>query len=193
MSDFASLIQDCAPNVAPTVVAAIIRTESGFDPLALHVNGHFRLRSAPRTAAQAAVWAQWLIDRGYSVDLGLMQVNSRNLTSLNLTPALAFEPCWNIRAGAALLTAQYGRAALASGAGTHALLEAISAYNTGTWSGGFHNGYVGKVVMNASGERGNRTIAPTCGPSGCPPHAVIRVRSSPYTADSAVGGFSAKP
>jgi len=58
---------------------AIIRTESGFNPLALHVNGDFRLTAAPRSAAEAAVWANWLIARGYSVDLGLMQINSRNL------------------------------------------------------------------------------------------------------------------
>jgi type IV secretion system protein VirB1 len=147
MMDIAALIHQCAPAVAPTVVEAIMRTESGFDPLALHINGGVRLRSPPQTAAQAAVWSQWLIDHGYSVDMGLMQINSRNLASLQLTAADVFEPCQNIKAGAAILTAEYGKSVQASGAGSRALLQAISAYNTGTFTGGFRNGYVSKVVM----------------------------------------------
>jgi type IV secretion system protein VirB1 len=119
---------------------AIIATESRSDPLALNVNGNVQLRSRPATAAQAAAWAEWLITRGYSVDLGLMQVNSRNLATLNLTPAGAFDPCQNLRAGAAILTANYGQAARSVGPGSKALLQAISAYNTGNFHGGFRNG-----------------------------------------------------
>jgi type IV secretion system protein VirB1 len=189
MIDFASLIHHCAPTVAPALVEAIIRTESGFDPLALHVNGNVRLRSPPRTAAQAAAWSDWLIGHGYSVDMGLMQINSRNLTSLNLITADAFDPCRNIRAGATILTAQYGRAAQISGPGTRALVQAISAYNTGTFTSGIRNGYVGKVVMNVPNGRTVPTFDLTCLLTRCSARAVNSIESSPYTADSAVGGF----
>src|SRR5580704_9722841 len=107
MIDLPSLEQHCAPGVTVSVLNAIISTESGFDPLALHINGPVRLRFAPKTAAQAARWSDWLIRRGYSVDMGLMQINSRNLAALHLTPADAFDPCRNLRAGAAILTASY--------------------------------------------------------------------------------------
>jgi type IV secretion system protein VirB1 len=150
MIDLPSLEQHCAPGVTVSVLNAIISTESGFDPLALHINGPVRLRFAPKTAAQAARWSDWLIRRGYSVDMGLMQINSRNLAALHLTPADAFDPCRNLRAGAAILTASYHQAAQVVGSGTRALLQAISAYNTGTFHGGFHNGYVARVVVNGS-------------------------------------------
>jgi type IV secretion system protein VirB1 len=184
MMDITALIQQCAPTVAPAVVEAIMRTESGFDPLALHLNGGVRLRSPPRTAAQAAAWSQWLIDRGYSVDMGLMQINSGNLASLGLTPADAFDSCQNIRAGATILNRQYRLAARAHGGGTGTLLQAISAYNTGTFKGGFRNGYVGKVVMRMVGSRPALTDL-TCLLASC----AARPSPTPYTVDSLVPGF----
>ena len=150
MIDLLALVQQCAPTVAPRTLQAIIRTESGFDPLALHVNGNVRLRRSPKTAAEAISWSGWLIGHGYSVDMGLMQINSRNLARFDLTAADAFDPCRNIRAGAAILSENYAWAVRSHGAGGQALLHAISAYNTGTLHGGWRNGYVARVVRNAS-------------------------------------------
>jgi type IV secretion system protein VirB1 len=142
------VIRRCAPTVAPATVLAIMRTESGFRPFALNVNGNHRLQRAPRSEAEAISWSTWLIAQGYSVDMGLMQINSRNLTRLKSTPAEIFDPCQNIRAGATILIEQYGRAAAKHGSGNTALLAAISAYNTGNFRDGFRNGYVSKVIVN---------------------------------------------
>lgn len=150
MIELAALIQQCAPSVAPTTIRAIIRTESNFNPLALNVNGNVRLASQPTSALQAISWSQWLIDRGYSVDMGLMQINSSNLSRLKLTPAQMFDPCTNIAAGARILTESYHRAAQKHGEGTQALLMAISSYNTGSFERGFRNGYVDKVMWVAT-------------------------------------------
>lgn len=136
---------------------AIIRTESGFNPLALHVNGHFHLAAAPRTALEAAAWAKWLIGQGYSVDLGLMQVNSNNLRRLGMTETDAFDSCQNLRAGARILTENYVKAAQTGGLGTQALLQAISAYNTGNFRDGFRNGYVARVVSNSAASPAAQT------------------------------------
>ena len=146
--DFQALIHECAPTVAPSVIRAIIRTESNFDPLALNINGPVRLTERAKSVAEAASWAQWLISQGYSVDVGLMQINSRNLAWLELTLIDAFDPCTNIRAGASILAAQYDLARKTHGEGEAALLRAISAYNTGNFHRGFSNGYVDKVLMN---------------------------------------------
>jgi len=189
MIDLLVLLQQCAPNVAPNTMQAIIRTESGFNPLALHVNGNARLQRSPKTAAEAAAWSSWLIKQGYSVDMGLMQINSRNLTRLNLTPADVFDPCQNVRAGAAILTEQYGRATQTHGTGTKALLHAISAYNTGNFKDGFHNGYVAKVThVSNVGSR------PTLNPARLLPPRSPRSASTgqsvqPHTAGSAIEGF----
>ncbi|MGQ5522332.1 lytic transglycosylase domain-containing protein [Chitinimonas sp. PSY-7] len=189
MIDLPILLQQCAPNVAASTMHAIIRTESGFNPLALHINGNARLQRAPKTASEAAAWASWLIKQGYSVDMGLMQINSRNLPRLKLTTAGAFDACQNLRAGAAILTAQYGRAAQTHGTGTKALLQAISAYNTGNFQGGFRNGYVTKVVQ-ASTARSTPTLDLArllTTPSPRPAKGAPAVQ--PHTADSAIEGF----
>jgi type IV secretion system protein VirB1 len=187
--DIIALIHQCAPAVAPAVVEAIMRTESGFDPLALHINGGVRVRSPPRTASQAAAWSQWLIDRGYSVDMGLMQINSGNLASLRLTTADAFDSCRNIRAGAAILSRQYRLAARAHGGGTGTLLLAISAYNTGTLSGGFGNGYVGRVVLSFPGGSRAQPGKLSCSLTYCGTRLPQPSITDSYTADSIVPGF----
>ena len=69
--DLFSLAHQCAPTVPADIIVAIMRTESRLNPLALHLNARLRLRSLPETAEQAAKWSDWLIHRGYSVDLAV--------------------------------------------------------------------------------------------------------------------------
>jgi type IV secretion system protein VirB1 len=140
-----ALIEACAPNVAVETMQAIIRVESQGDPLALAVNrpdGPVRL--APTDLADAVRLASQEIRAGHSVDIGLVQVNSKNLPALRLTVAEAFNPCTNLRAGAQVLTFAYTGAAKIHGDGQVALRAALSAYNTGDYAAGFRNGYVAR-------------------------------------------------
>ena len=141
------LALQCAPNVSPQTVAAIVQTESRGRPFALYVNGPHQ--PAPQVnAADAAATARRFVAAGYSVDLGLGQINSRNMRRLGLTWETVFDPCTNIAALGQILTQNYQAVA----EGRHpqtALRIAISLYNTGSTSRGFHNGYVAKVVGNA--------------------------------------------
>lgn len=148
MSGFLALAQACAPSVAPATIAMIMRTESRGDPLAIHVNGD-RLLRQPRSYNQAVAWATWLVAHRYNIDAGLMQVNSDNWPRLGLTPATVFEPCPNLRAGAEILAEGYARASQQYGAGQHALWAAVSAYNTGSLTAGFRNGYVASAARSA--------------------------------------------
>ena len=88
--------------------------------------------------------AERYIARGYSVDIGLMQVNSRNLAALGVTVEQVLDPCRNIHAAATILTADYAAAARTRGDGQAALQAALSAYNTGDFYRGFANGYVAR-------------------------------------------------
>lgn len=148
MSALLALAQACAPMVSPATIEMIVRTESHGNPLAINVNGD-RLLRQPRTYNQAAQWAGWLVQHGYNIDAGLMQVNSSNWARLGLTPATVFEPCTNIRAGADVLSEGYARASSHFGAGQRALWAAVSAYNTGSLTAGFHNGYVDSAARAA--------------------------------------------
>jgi type IV secretion system protein VirB1 len=135
----------CAANIAPVTLEAVIEVESRGDALALHVNGQATQPHRPADAREAAVLARNYIAQGYSVDLGLMQVNSRNLPALGYTvEEVLNDPCTNIRAGAAVLTADYAAAVRVHGEGQAALQAALSAYNTGDFNRGFANGYVAR-------------------------------------------------
>jgi type IV secretion system protein VirB1 len=71
-----------------------------------------------------------------------MQVNSQNLGALGYSMADTFSPCRNISAGARILAADYVAAAKRIGPGQPALLAALSAYNSGSFTKGFYSGYV---------------------------------------------------
>lgn len=86
-------------------LAAIAIQESGGDPLFIGVNADparglpaASIRSA--TPQKAAAQAAALLAQGRSIDLGLMQVNSRQLAHHGLTLETAFDTCRNMAAGA---------------------------------------------------------------------------------------------
>jgi type IV secretion system protein VirB1 len=139
------LASTCAPGIAPETLAAIARAESGFDTLAINVNGPGGGRIRPAGTTDAVARARALIAAGRSVDLGLMQVNSRNLGWLGLSVEDAFDPCRSVAAGARVLTA-------------------FSGYNTGSPHRGFANGYVARVLAAGSANE----AAPAAPPSPAP-------------------------
>ena len=100
-------LQRCAPMVAPTTIAAIIQIESGGNSLAIGVNAAGVKKPHPKTIQEAVIIASYYIQQGYTVDLGLMQINSRNLKGLGLTLEQALDPCQNIQAGSRILTRSY--------------------------------------------------------------------------------------
>ena len=178
------LILACAPDVAPQTVQEIIRVESGGNPLAININGATLARPAI-VMADAVKLASSAMAAGYTVDLGLMQVNSANLSKLGYTVEQMFDPCTNLKAGAAILTANYGRAVERHGPGQKALKAALSAYNTGSFERGFRNGYVaryyGEGPTFAAGAASGDAAVPR---QPLPQLAPEAVPADPYHADT---------
>jgi type IV secretion system protein VirB1 len=167
---FAQLGTTCAPEIPLITLRAIARTESDFHPFALSLNyprhialehGHSNagvvLSRQPKTLTEARAWTHWFLRRGYSVSIGLMQINTQHAADLGLTPDQLFDSCTNARASARLLARKYQRAAAVHGEGQEALWQALSEYNSGSWLVGFENGYVSSVV---DGEFHRRTSQP---------------------------------
>ena len=129
-------------------LAAVARTESGLDPWALH-NNTTGVSETP-ASAQAALADAWAwVGQGDSVDIGLMQINSANLSALGMTARTALDPCASLAGrGAAVLQAAYGGGTTNADSQV-ALLEALSRYNTGSPLKGIMNGYVRTVMANA--------------------------------------------
>jgi type IV secretion system protein VirB1 len=145
-----ALAAQCAPTVAPETLLSVVQVESQFDPLAIGVNGLPRVTLAPTSVEEAVARAGELIAGGRSLDLGLAQINSKNLRWLGLSLREVFEPCANLQAAARVLQDGYGRSD-PEGAGEQAALRTtLSYYNTGHPSRGVRNGYVGKVEAASS-------------------------------------------
>jgi type IV secretion system protein VirB1 len=143
-------IPQCAPTVHPYTMEQVVHVESGGNPLAVNVNGLPANRQPkPTTTEEAVAAARHWVDLGYSVDLGMTEINSRNLPALHRTidqvlGTSADVVCANLAGGAQILTADYSAAVARFGPGQIALQMALSAYNTGTFDAGFHNGYVAR-------------------------------------------------
>ena len=147
---FLALAAACAPAAAPSTLLALARVESGIEPLAIGVNGQPGLRLRPRSKTDAVEAAEALIAEGRNIDLGIAQINVRNLARLQLTVADAFDPCRNLAAAATLLASEFRRATTTQGDGQAALRTALSRYNTGDDLRGFRNGYVARIERSAS-------------------------------------------
>lgn len=150
------LAATCAPTVSGLTIQKIIQVESAGNPIAINVNG-IRLRANPKTASEAAAVARKYIAQGQTVDLGLMQINSSNLTRLGFKIEEMFEPCKNLKAGGAILTESY-HLARKKHAPQMALRVALSAYNTGSFTRGFVNGYVAQYIGRDQASKSIRYI-----------------------------------
>lgn len=140
-----TLLQECAPAVAPVTMAAIVQTESSGWPWAINVNGlpDGSMRFPTKQAAISA--AIRYIRMGYKVDLGIAQVDSENLSWLGLSVSHVFNPCTNLQAAQKILIDAYRQA---GGNGTASLKGALEAYNSGNTNG---DGHYAKVVYRQAG------------------------------------------
>jgi type IV secretion system protein VirB1 len=110
----ALLLQACAPTVNPQTQAALVSVESNANAFALHDNNTDR-SYYPTTYRAAVTLAESLIRAGSEhfgahdagVDVGIAQINSRNFDRYGLTPAIALDPCMNLRVGSLMLTTLY--------------------------------------------------------------------------------------
>lgn len=165
-----ALATQCAPHVSPLTLLAVAQVESGLNPNAIGINGPIAERPRPRSRDEATRAAERLIAAGRNIDLGIGQINVRNLPWLGLSVADAFDPCRNLQAAATVLRHGYRP----TGDAQAALRASLSAYNTGHPERGLRNGYVAKVLRAAQRLSGQLPVplsapAPASPPEGTPP------------------------
>jgi type IV secretion system protein VirB1 len=134
------LLLACAPAVDPVTMSAIVKQESGGQLWVINDNNgkrSYRLGSK----AEAVLKATELISAGHSIDMGLAQINSKNLGWLGLSVEQVFEPCENIASGAKVLENGYKK--------TGSLPQALSMYNTGRANSEIGRRYAESVFRHA--------------------------------------------
>jgi type IV secretion system protein VirB1 len=130
----ATLVQLCAPAVAPNTALAIISVESGGAPWAID-DDTTKKSYHPKNYSDAVAQAHELLDRGDNLDVGLMQVNSSNFATYGVDVDTAFDPCTNVTLGATILMRSYNAAVQIYGPGEKALWHAFEIYNSGHANG----------------------------------------------------------
>lgn len=147
VADFTDIATRCGPSVAPSTLAAVAKTESGFRTFIVSDNNSRRARDFA-SVDEAAALADALIAQGHSIDLGLMQINSANLRRLGYSTRDALDPCKSVSGGALILSRNYASVRNVSDPQV-ALRHALSQYNTGNIRAGYRNGYVRRVEASA--------------------------------------------
>ncbi len=145
----------CSPQIEAGTAQAIVKRESGGNPYAIGVGKSAWLSHQPRTKAQALHVAHQLGKAGIEFDVGVAQIRTTNLRRYGFTVEQALEPCTNFQLMQIILLENYHRA-IRQGRqpGTQASLASVSAYNTGSLTSGFSNGYVAAVVAGHPGRAG---------------------------------------
>ncbi|KAA0892468.1 lytic transglycosylase domain-containing protein [Pusillimonas sp. ANT_WB101] len=149
IAELAALALTCAPNIHPITLHALISHESRGRRYAIGVNRKGMHLQQPRSLTEATEAAQHLIDQGIDFDAGLGQINVRNWSWLNLDTKTIFDPCRNLAAAQTVLADCYARSLPQHTDPQQALRAALSCYNTGNFTRGFTNGYVGKILAKA--------------------------------------------
>jgi len=163
--DFIVLAQQCAPQVEPAVMSAIVDRESGFNPYAIGV-----VDSAikqPTNYVDAVKAVRLLRSQGKNFSVGLSQVNKINFATYNMTERNMFDPCTNLRAGSSIFANCLKRADSKYGDNSYdgKLRLAMSCYYSGNFKTGFkvdfkgQAPYVTKVYSKVIGYRNNRQQA----------------------------------
>lgn len=170
---FSQLAQQCGKDVHPDTLQAVARVESQFNPYAIGVVKG-ALPRQPRSMAEAVESAKMLHAQGRNFSMGLMQVNRYNLKSYGLDYRTVFDPCTNVRTGAAILSDCFKRT---GGRGQTDLQKAFSCYYSGNFRTGFRADfkgqppYVVKILNAARQNHAGQTLAysvPAVNPSLMP-------------------------
>jgi type IV secretion system protein VirB1 len=155
--DFMTLAQQCAPRVSPATMAAIVRTESSFNPYAIGVV-HARLLRQPASLEEASATVRALEATGWDYSVGLAQVNRANWSRYGMSVQNAFDPCLNLAAGAAILQDCYAQARKSRSDVQGALRASLSCYASGDFATGYRTGYVQRVVQNVADSVSARPV-----------------------------------
>lgn len=156
------LAAQCAPNVAPETMEAIVRVESSNNPYAIGVVGG-ALPRQPRSKAEALAAVSELERQGKNFSMGLAQINRHNLPHYGVTYEEVFDSCTNLRVGGQILEECYRRAGPNHPGPQAALRAALSCYYSGNFVRGFKPdkpgdpSYVDKVVA-AAGHSGQVVV-----------------------------------
>ena len=131
MIDLPPDLAQCAPQVSPVLMQALVRTESAWNPYAIGPDAGQRAIAQPQTLDEAVKTVKQLQAAGAKFSVGLAQIHISNVTGRGMTWEQAFNPCSNLRMGQTILFEYYGKAIKEGYSGADAVWAALRGYNSG--------------------------------------------------------------
>lgn len=157
-----ALFAQCAPNVAPETMGALMATESSGAPYVVaNVSDNTSHRFT--TKDEAVTFTNKLKEEGKKYSAGLMQIYVDNFKGYNVSNETIFDHCKNIEVGADILRGCYVRASKKESDPQVALRQAFSCYYSGNFSRGFKKeeggtSYVQRVESKIGGKKSSFAV-----------------------------------
>jgi len=131
MVAMATLLDQCAPQVSPVLMQALVRTESAWQPFAIGMDRAQGDVKQPSTIEEAVATAKSLAAAGRRFSVGLAQIHVSNVELYGMTWEQAFDACQNLTVGQKILWNFYHRASASGYSGVSAIWAALRGYNSG--------------------------------------------------------------
>ena len=127
----AELLDQCAAQVSPVLMQALVKAESAGQPLAIGMDKANGDVAQPASVQAAVATAKALVAAGRKFSVGLAQIHVSNVSLYGLTWEQAFDPCQNLAVGQKILWNFYHRATASGYSGVAAIWAALRGYNSG--------------------------------------------------------------
>jgi len=125
------LIEQCAPQISPVLMDALVRAESAWRPLAIGMDKAQGTVKQPVSLSEAIATANALTTAGRKFSVGLAQIHVTNVALYGMTWEQAFDACQNLAIGQKILWNFYRRALASGYTGISAIWAALRGYNSG--------------------------------------------------------------
>lgn len=126
-------IAQCAPQVSPVLMQALVKQESAFNPYAIGIDsGGEAVRPQPTSLQEAVKKAGEMQAAGKRFSVGIAQIHISNVQAAGLSLEQVFDPCKNLSLGQGILFNFYRTAVKEGYAGIDAVWAALRGYNSGS-------------------------------------------------------------
>lgn len=150
MVAMAALLDQCAPQVSPVLMQALVRTESAWQPFAIGMDKAQGAVKQPASLAEAVATAKELAAAGRKFSVGLAQIHVSNVTLYGMSWEQAFDACQNLGVGQKILWNFYHRASASGYSGVAAIWAALRGYNSGGVDRAVSDDYANRIFAYMS-------------------------------------------
>lgn len=150
MLAMAALLDECAPQVSPVLMQALVRTESAWQPFAIGMDSSQGAVKQPASLLEAVSTAKELAAAGRKFSVGLAQIHVSNVALYGMTWEQAFGACQNLAVGQKILWNFYHRASASGYSGVAAIWAALRGYNSGSVDRAIRDDYANRIFAYMS-------------------------------------------